>query len=79
MGIASSITEVIYSAFIYTGRWTVPVVSGSPLPPCAYFMFQQISETKFVIFGGMESVNGTANQTNNLYLLSLREPGLVII
>ena len=52
-------------------HWTVPTVTGTRLPPLAYFTLNPLPETnRAIIFGGVVVDDTAAYLTNDVYLVT---------
>ena len=59
-------------------QWMVPVVSGTPPPPLAYFTLSALpDENRAVLFGGLVIDEAGTHRTNDTYFVSYTKDHVV--
>ena len=62
---------------LYLGEWTTPTVVGECMPPTTTFCIKNISKTKAIIFGGLQTItdvtsgNVTSSCNGNIYIIDV--------
>ena len=61
----------LYYLLIFSGKWSIPAITGQCVVPTANFVFQKTSNSQVVMFGGAEDDGTGVKSSNNVYILKI--------
>ncbi|XP_019859843.1 PREDICTED: uncharacterized protein LOC109588094 isoform X3 [Amphimedon queenslandica] len=57
---------------ISSKKWSTPLINGQCIPPAESFIIEKINNTRAILFGGVETIDGDEDAiTNNIYILEI--------